>query len=317
MSNMPEILGLHHVTAIGGDPQGSVGFYREVLGLRLVKRTVNFDDPGTYHLYYGDALGRPGTLLTFFPWPGARLGRVGTGQVAGTALTIPEVAIGYWQERLRAYGVALQPITPRFEEEEVVLRFQDPDGLWVELVAHPQAEARPGWPEGPVPPEYGIRGLHAVMMLEAVAEPTLCFLIEGMGFRRVREEGARIRLAVGPGGPGAWVDLRVDPHASRGRVAVGTVHHVAWRVRNDAEQGAWRTHLQALGLYVTPVMDRKYFRSIYFREPGGVLFEIATDSPGFSVDEALERLGTGLMLPAWLEPMQEEIERALPPLTVP
>lgn len=317
MGNVPEIQGLHHVTAIGGDPQGNVRFYREVLGLRLVKRTVNFDDPGTYHLYYGDALGQPGTLLTFFPWPGARLGRVGTGQVATTALTIPEAAIGYWEERLRAYGVGMERITPRFEEEEVVLRFQDPDGLWLELVAHPQAEVRPGWPEGPVPPEFGIRGLHTVTMLEAVVELTLRFLMEGMGFRLVREEGDRIRLAIGPGGPGAWVDLLVDPRASRGRVAVGTVHHVAWRVRNDAEQGAWRTHLQALGLYVTPAMDRKYFRSIYFREPGGVLFEIATDPPGFTVDEAPERLGTGLMLPAWLEPMRGEIERALPPLTVP
>ena len=150
-----------------------------------------------------------------------------------------------------------------------------------------------------------------------MAEPTLRFLIEGMGFQVEREEGDRIRLRVGPGGPGAWVDLRIDPRASRGRVAVGTVHHVAWRVRNDAEQGAWRTHLQARGLYVTPVMDRKYFRSIYFREPGGVLFEIATDPPGFTIDEPPERLGAGLMLPDWLEPRRSEIERALPPLEVP
>ncbi|MCS6965080.1 MAG: ring-cleaving dioxygenase [Thermoflexus sp.] len=314
MGDAPEILGLHHVTAMGGAPHRNVRFYREVLGLRLVKRTVNFDDPGTYHLYYGDALGRPGTLLTFFPWPGARPGRVGVGQVAVTAFTIPEAAIGYWEKRLRAYGVAMERAASRLEEEEVVLRFQDPDGLWLELAAHPQAETRPGWPEGPVPLEYGIRGLHTVTMREAVAEPTLRFLIEGMGFRLVQEEGDRIRLAVGPGGPGAWVDLQVDPRAPRGHIAVGTVHHVAWRVRNDAEQGAWRTRLQALGLYVTPVMDRKYFHSIYFREPGGVLFEIATDPPGFTVDEAPERLGTGLMLPDWLEPMRGEIERALPPL---
>lgn len=317
MGVIPEIGGLHHVTAIAGDPRGNLRFYREVLGLRLVKRTVNFDDPGTYHLYYGDALGRPGTLLTFFPWPGARPGQVGSGQVVVTAFTIPEASIGYWRERLQAHGVAVEGIASRFEEEEVVLRFRDPDGLALELVAHPRAEERPGWSDGPVPPEHAIRGLHAVTLLEAIAEPTLRFLIEGMGFRVEREEGDQIRLRVGPGGPGAWVDLRVDPRASRGRVAVGTVHHVAWRVRNDAEQGAWRTHLQARGLYVTSVMDRKYFRSIYFREPGGVLFEIATDPPGFTVDEPPERLGTGLMLPDWLEPRRGEIERALPPLEVP
>lgn len=309
--------GLHHVTAIAGDPQGNLRFYGEVLGLRLVKRTVNFDDPGTYHLYYGDALGRPGTLLTFFPWPGARPGQVGASQVAVTALTIPEAAVGYWRERLRAHGVAVEGPIPRFGEEEVALWFRDPDGLWLELVAHPQAEGRPGWPEGPVPPEHAIRGLHAVTLWEALPEPTLRFLIEGMGFRIVREEGEWIRLAVGPGGPGAWVDLRPAPGAPRGRVAVGTVHHVAWRARNDAEQGAWRTHLQAMGLFVTPVMDRKYFRSIYFREPGGVLFEIATDSPGFAVDEPPERLGSGLMLPAWLEPRRAEIEAMLPPLAIP
>jgi len=316
MGGIPEIGGLHHVTAIAGDPRGNLRFYREVLGLRLVKRTVNFDDPGTYHLYYGDALGRPGTLLTFFPWPGARPGQVGAGQVVAIAFTIPEAAIGYWQERLQAHGVAVERIAPRFEEEEVVLGFRDPDGLALELVAHPRAEERSGWPDGPVPPDDAIRGLHAVALLEAVAEPTLRFLIEGMGFRVEREEGDRIRLQVGPGGPGAWMDLRMDPRASRGRGAVGTVHHVAWRVASEAEQGAWRTHLQAWGLYVTPVMDRKYFRSIYFREPGGVLFEIATDPPGFTVDEPPERLGTGLMLPDWLEPQRGEIERALPPLEV-
>ncbi|WP_376791546.1 ring-cleaving dioxygenase [Thermoflexus sp.] len=316
MNDQVAIQGLHHVTAIAGDPQRNVRFYTEILGLRLVKRTVNFDDPGTYHLYYGDSHGRPGTLLTFFPWPQARPGRVGAGQVAATAFTIPVSALDYWQGRLRAHGISVERIAPRFGEEEVVLSFQDPDGLELELVAHPRAEERPGWPEGPIPPEYALRGLHAVTMLEAIAEPTLRFLVEGMGFRLVQEEGDRVRLAVGAGGPGAWVDLRVDPRMSRGRVAVGTVHHVAWRVRNEAEQGAWRTRLQALGLYVTPVMDRKYFRSIYFREPGGVLFEIATDPPGFTVDEAPERLGTGLMLPPWLEPLRAEIEAALPPLMI-
>ncbi len=316
MGDRPEIQGLHHVTAIAGDPQRNVRFYTQVLGLRLVKRTVNFDDPGVYHLYYGDEQGRPGTLLTFFPWPGAHPGRVGAGQVAVIAFTIPEAAIGYWQERLRAHGIPVDAIASCFGGEEVVLRVQDPDGLALELVAHARAQERPGWPGGPVPPEYAIRGLHAVTIWEAVSEPTLRFLTEGMGFRVVQEEGDRIRLAIGPGGPGAWVDVRVDPRAPRGRVAVGTVHHVAWRVRNEAEQRAWRTRLQAFGLFVTPVMDRKYFRSIYFREPGGVLFEIATDPPGFTVDELPERLGTGLMLPPWLEPLRAEIERALPPLEI-
>ncbi|HXF68340.1 MAG TPA: ring-cleaving dioxygenase, partial [Thermoflexus sp.] len=236
MNDPVAIQGLHHVTAIAGDPQRNVRFYTEVLGLRLVKRTVNFDDPGTYHLYYGDSHGRPGTLLTFFPWPQAHPGRVGAGQVEVTAFTIPVSALDYWQGRLRAHGISVERIAPRFGEEEMVLSFQDPDGLELELVAHPGAEERPGWPEGPIPPEYALRGLHTVTLLEAIAEPTLRFLVEGMGFRLVQEEGDRVRLAVGPGGPGAWVDLRVDPRMSRGRVAVGTVHHVAWRVRNEAEQ---------------------------------------------------------------------------------
>ena len=311
--------GIHHVTAIASDPQRNVDFYTGVLGLRLVKLTVNFDDPGAYHLYYGDAVGHPGTLLTFFAWPGAPQGRQGTGQVASTAFSIPPGALDYWVERLNGRGIAVEGPTSRFGAQggEQVLALTDPDGLLLELVAHPAAHERPGWQKGPVPAEHAIRGLHGVTLWEAGYEHTATFLTETLGFRLLAEEGSVFRYGVGAGGPGALVDVRCAPDLGRGVVAVGTVHHVAWRTPSDADQRAWRQTIAGSGRDVTPVLDRQYFHSIYFHEPGGVLFEIATDPPGFTIDEPADELGTHLKLPPWLEPRRARLERLLPPLRLP
>jgi catechol 2,3-dioxygenase-like lactoylglutathione lyase family enzyme len=311
----PTLPGIHHVTAIAGDPQRNIDFYTAVLGLRLVKVTVNFDDPGTYHLYYGDGIATPGTILTFFPWPRAPRGRQGTGQVAVTALAIPPGALGYWMARLSQHGVAYDQLRTRFDEQ--VLAFRDPDGLVLELVARPDAPDRLAWAQGPVPAAYAVRGLHSVTLWEEGYELTAQLLTRMLGFRLIGEEQNILRYAVGAGGPGALVDIRCAPSAGRGSIAVGTVHHVAWRTPDDAHQLAWRERLVAAGLNVTPVRDRQYFHSIYFREPGGVLFEIATDLPGFTTDETVAELGTHLKLPPWLEPDRSRLERILPPLRLP
>lgn len=307
-----ELPGIHHVTAIAGDPQQNVDFYAGVLGLRLIKVTVNFDDPGTYHLYYGDEVGRPGTLLTFFPWPGAARGRRGTGQVTAVAFSIPAQAIDYWIDRLKRQTIDVRGPIAWFDEQ--VLAFDDPDGLPLELVAGPQADARTPWAGGPVPPASAIHGISTVTLTEAACEETAAFLTDTLGCGLVQREGSRVRFRMGAGGPGALVDVLCLPKPARGRVAVGSVHHVAWRTPDDESQRAWRQELATRGLDVTPVVDRQYFHSIYFREPGGVLFEIATDLPGFTVDEPAERLGTRLRLPPHLEPMRREIEQRLPPL---
>jgi glyoxalase family protein len=311
---MKEILGIHHVTAIAGDPQRNLDFYTNVLGLRLVKLTVNFDDPSAYHLYYGDEVGHPGTILTFFAWPDAPHGRRGTQQATAISFSIPENALGYWMERFRAHDVAFEKPIVRPDEEALV--FFDPDGLQLELVAHEDAEARDPWRDGPVPGERAIRGFYSVTLSEQRHERTASLLIETLGFRFAQESGERLRYKVNHGGAGAMVDVLRRPHGIPGGVAVGSVHHVAWRTPDDEQQLAWRQEIGRAGLDVTRVMDRQYFHSIYFREPGGVLFEIATDPPGFTVDEALEQLGTQLRLPPWLEPMRADIERGLPPVRV-
>jgi glyoxalase family protein len=310
-----QIPGIHHITAIASDPQRNVDFYTNVLGLRLVKLTVNFDDPTTYHLYFGDERGSPGTLLTFFPWPGATLGQRGTGQVAVTTFSVPEGALDYWENRLQQRGTALLKRQRRFDEE--VLAFLDPDWMQLELVARPGAEALAPWEGGGVPLDYAIRGFDGVTMWERDPLLSLDLLTGTMGFRLVGEEGPRIRLQAAPDGAGALVDLLHLPDQERGRDGAGTVHHVAWRTPSEAEQLAWRQDVATLGLRVTQVIDRQYFRSIYFREPGGVLFEIATDPPGMDWDEPIEALGTRLRLPSWLEPQREKVEAALPPLVLP
>jgi glyoxalase family protein len=310
-----EIPGVHHVTAIASDPQRNIDFYVGLLGLRLVKLTVNFDEPTTYHLYYGDELGHPGTILTFFAWPGGPNGRIGTGQLTTTSFSIPETAISFWMERLRSHNVPFQGPTGRFNE--LVLSFSDPDGLQLELAATDNSDQDKVWKEGPVPPEYGLRGFHSVALSEASPERTSSLLTETMGFRRTAQNGNRVRYEVGSGGPGAIVDVLIELDAPRGIVSVGSVHHVAWRTPDDGQQKAWREQLLGVGLNVTPVIDRKYFHSIYYREPGGILFEIATDPPGFTVDEPADQLGTRLTLPTWLEPKRPEIEQTLPPVRLP
>jgi len=308
-----EILGIHHVTAIASDPQTNVDFYAGVLGLRLVKRTVNFDDPSTYHLYYGDETGRPGSILTFFPWPGARRGSRGGGQATVTSFSVPEGSLGYWHERLSSRGVVHDDPSERFDEE--VLTLLDPDGLKLELVTHAGAADLEPWAGGPVPERHALRGFHSVTLAENDPAVTTGLLADGMGFRPAGELGPRSRFEVGAGGLGTRVDV-VATGEGRGRIAAGTVHHVAFRVADDAAQLAWQRRLSDLGQQVTEVRDRQYFRSIYFREPGGVLFELATDPPGFTRDETVAELGTGLKLPPWLEPHRERIAGVLPPLDV-
>jgi glyoxalase family protein len=308
------IAGIHHVTALASDPQANVDFYTGVLGLRLVKRTVNFDDPGTYHLYYGDEVGHPGTILTFFPWPMARRGIQGAGQVTVTSFSVPQSSLGWWTERLKGLGVPFEDPHPRLDEE--VLTLLDPDGLRLELVARTEADARAPWNGGPVPAEHAVRGFEGVTLMEWNPEVTSEVLAGTLGFRQVAEERSRFRFETGAGGHGARVDVLASPAAPRGHVSAGTVHHVAWRAADDADQLAWREAVAESGLYVTPVLDRQYFRSIYFREPGGVLFEIATDPPGFTRDEPLETLGSALKLPPWLEPERQRIEAVLPPIEV-
>jgi catechol 2,3-dioxygenase-like lactoylglutathione lyase family enzyme len=310
------IPGIHHVTALAGDPQQNLDFYTGVLGLRLVKLTVNFDDPETYHLYFGDEQGHPGTILTFFPWPGAARGRHGTGQLTVTAFSIPAGSMGYWADRLGAHGIEAGAPKTRFEEE--VIEFQDPDGLRLELVAQEAPAAGNAWThDGPVPKAHAIRGFHSVTLSEEGYERTARLLVDTLGFRLQREAGTRFRFETGGGGAGALVDVLCLPDVLPGRVAVGTVHHVAWRTPDADVQESLREDIAALGYNVTPVIDRKYFHSVYFREPGGVLFEIATDQPGFAVDEPAGELGTRLMLPPWLEPSRAELEARLPPLRLP
>jgi catechol 2,3-dioxygenase-like lactoylglutathione lyase family enzyme len=310
----PMIPGIHHVTAICSDPQQNVDFYCGVLGLRLVKLTVNFDDPGSYHLYYGDETGRPGSIMTFFAWPGAARGVIGPPQVTATAFAAPREAIEFWSERLREHRVAIEPGISRFGEQ--VLSFPDPDGLRLEIVAtaEPGGQIPTG---GPVPAPSAIRGFHAVTLAEEGYENTARLLTEVMKFRADGSEGNRFRYRAGSGEFASIVDVLCVPDARDGGMGAGVVHHVAFRAPDDAQQAAWRAQIGGLGYNVTPVMDRQYFHSIYFREPGGVLFEIATDPPGFATDEAPGELGTRLRLPPWLEPHRAQIEQVLPRLRLP
>ena len=308
------ITGLHHVTCIASDPQANLDFYTRVLGQRMVKLTVNFDDPGTYHFYFGDEAGSPGTLMTFFPWPGAARGRVGNGQASATAFSIPVGAGDFWLNRLRDLGVdSVEEGAARFGER--VIRFADPDGLPLELIESFN-DPRAGRGDHGVPGERSIRGFHSVTLAESEPGATVGLLTETMGLRLIGEEeaGRRLRYAAGEAHAGMVVDIVVDPSAGRGLQGAGTVHHIAWRTPDDAQQAAWLAELGALGLPVSPVMDRFYFHSIYFREPGGVLFEIATDPPGMAIDEPIEHLGESLVLPQQYEPFRGRLEKALPRL---
>jgi glyoxalase family protein len=309
----PAIHGLHHVTAIAGDPQRNLDFYVGLLGLRLVKRTINFDDPGTYHFYFGDAVGTPGTILTFFSWPAARRGSRGVGEVEATAFAIPLESINYWLERLREHHVAAERLPERFGAQ--VIRLLDADGMLLELVAAESGnEVRP-WTEGSVAGEHSIRGFHSVSAAVENHQETATFLTETFGYRFVQETGNRFRFAAPGKGVGKIIDLIGRSESPPGRLGTGSVHHIAFRVLDEAQQNAWRVKILELGYDVSPIMDRVYFRSIYFRAPGGVLFEIATDPPGFATDENVRELGTSLCLPPWMEGSRPKIEQILPALS--
>jgi glyoxalase family protein len=311
----PTIPGIHHITAIAGDPQRNLDFYTTILGLRLIKLTVNFDDPGTYHFYFGNEDGTPGSILTFFPWPHAPRGTVGSGQVTATTFAVPLGSGPYWRSRLSTHGRAVTDAGERFGE--AILAFNDPDGLPIELVATRHANPVLAWKDTPVERAHAICGFHSATLSEEGYEQTARLLTDTMGFSLVGNEGSRFRYQAGDGGAGAIVDLLCTPDRRSGRLGTGTVHHIAWRTPDDAQQLQWRAELARLGYNVTPVIDRNYFHSIYYREPGGVLFEIATDPPGFAVDESKEHLGERLVLPHQYESQRSSLERILPPLTLP
>lgn len=310
------IAGLHHVTAIAGDPQRNLDFYVGTLGFRLVKRTVNFDDPSTYHFYFADAIGSPGTILTFFPWPGARPGRRGSGEIEATAFAIPTESINYWLERLAKHDVQTERAATRFGDE--VIRFADPDGMVLELISAPPASDISPWADSRVPVEHSLRGFHSVTAAVEGYERTAKLLTETFGYQLIQEVGNRFRfLAAGENGTGKIIDLLCTPDGQRAGSGAGSVHHIAFRAKDDAEQRAWREEIASLGFNVSPIMDRTYFHSIYFREPGGVLFEIATDPPGFALDESPEELGNNLRLPPQYESSRSHIEQILQPIVVP
>jgi glyoxalase family protein len=292
--------GIHHITAIAGDPQRNLDFYTEALGLRLVKRTVNFDDPGSYHFYFGDNIGTPGTIMTFFPWPGGRRGARGSGQVTTVSFAVPRNSMAFWKERLRATHVIAEEIEERFGING--LRFLDADGLQLKLVASAREESSS---------EPAVRGFAAPTLEVRNPEKTEKLLSEILGFEFVAEENNRRRFRGSGSNASAEIDL-VSSEADFGQIAAGTVHHIAFRAADDDEQLKVHEQLVARGLNVTPVIDRQYFHSIYFREPNGILFEIATDGPGFLIDEPADALGETLKLPPIYEPKRKEIERVLP-----
>jgi glyoxalase family protein len=308
-----QINGIHHVTAIAGPARRNLDFYGRVLGLRLVKKTVNFDDPGTYHLYYGDAAGAPGTILTFFPWEHAAAGRLGVGETQETAFRVPAGAIGYWTHRLVEHGVVHEQPQKRFGE--TVLSFRDPDGMRLAIIGVTGIESEPAWGEGGIPAEYAIRGFHSVSLLLDEAAPTGAILSDVFGFKEIARDGSLIRYKAEGTALGNIIDLRAAGGFLPARQGAGSVHHIAFRAADDAaQQEMVRRLAENHGIRTTEQKDRNYFRSVYFREPGRVLFEIATDVPGFAVDEAPESLGQALKLPAQYEAQRSRIEAVLPDL---
>ncbi|WP_168123121.1 ring-cleaving dioxygenase [Paenibacillus sp. HB172176] len=302
--------GIHHITAFVRDPQVTADFYAGVLGLRLVKKTINFDAPEVYHLYFGDQAGSPGTIITFFPWKDSRKGRIGGGQVGITTYVVPQDALGFWRERLAKLNVAFQE-TERFAEQ--YLQFEDPDGLRGEIVAREEG-ANSEWSFSGVPTDKAIKGFGGAVLFSTAPESTGKLLAEVMGLDKVGENGeyARYRSF---GEIGNTIDVNIAPmaHGSGGH---GTVHHIAWRAKDDAEHVRWRTQVAEHGYQPTPIIDRQYFNAVYFREEGGILFEIATDPPGFARDEPQESLGEKLMLPEWYEGHRSEIQGLLKPFVV-
>ena len=313
-SSVP-IIGLHHVTATVDDAQADLTFYTDLLGLRLLKKTVNFDNHHVYHFYYGDERGTPGTIWTTFPYKGygVPVGAKGAGQIGVTCFSVPSSSLPFWRDRLRARAVPVREAEPRFGEESIA--FSDPSGLAIELVAN-NRDRRAPWTTAGVGHEAAVRGLHSVTMNIADPAPTMQFMTSVLGFAVVNEMAGRIRLAVNADEPGRTMEIAHSRAMPRARNGLGTVHHVAMAVPTADDQLRMRRQLVSLGVQVTQVMDRQYFTSIYFREPGGVLFEIATVPPGFTVDETLNGLGRELKLPPWEEPNRKEIEAGLPKVAV-
>ncbi|MDJ0754773.1 MAG: ring-cleaving dioxygenase [Ardenticatenaceae bacterium] len=307
---MQAVQGLHHITAVASDPQANVDFYHHVLGQRLVKKTVNFDDPGTYHLYYGDEIGTPGTIMTFFPWRHMKRGRLGNGETAAVGYGIRPDSVDFWRKRLAAFNVAVGEVQTRFGA--VVIPFEDPDGMRLELVTTTDPATIRPWHDGPIAEEHMLLGFHSVTLWLDEVDQTGQLLVDQLGYERVGQEGARTRYRGASDDVGLFVDLLHRPGEPSGRFGAGSIHHIAFRTVDDGEQQEYLAALRAAGQQVTPVQDRQYFHSIYFRSPGGVLFEIATDAPGFLYDEPLDELGTNLKLPVWYEQHRPRIEAALP-----
>lgn len=308
------IPGIHHVTCITGDVQKCTDFYVGVLGLRFVKKSINQDLPDTYHIYFGDNVGSPGTAMTFFGWPTWPKQRAGSGQVTTVSFAVPHGSLDFWSNRLRKLGVAHQRAS-RLDTDVLVLH--DPDHIQLELAAKADDSRWVPWPDSAVDMEHAIRGFHSVTLTVAETVATFNLLVSTMGFRKVTKEGSLTRFETGAGGPHAIVDVIEAPEGPTGEESIGTVHHVAWRTPDAKAQVAWRDLLVRAGRNVTPVIDRWYFKSIYYREPGGVLFEIATDGPGFTVDEPAQTLGASLSLPPWFQVRREQLDQVLPQIVVP
>lgn len=306
------ITGIHHITALASDPQRNIDFYTGILGLRLVKKTINFDAPDVYHLYYGNESGSPGTILTFFPYLGIPQGRKGKGQLTVTSFSVSENAMEYWTKRLDKFNITYEGPQSRFNE--LFIYFEDHNGLGLELVAN-TVDKRPGFTFGNIPSEFAIKGFYSMTLAEECYEKTASLLVGQMNHTLIAEKGNRFRFSAN-GHPGDLVDILCSPDSLKGVSGYGTIHHVAFATANDNTQLEAREKLLKFGLNVTPVLDREYFHSIYFREPGGVLFEIATIPPGFTVDEPLEQLGQSLKLPPWEEKNRTLIEERLPPIHV-
>ena len=304
--------GIHHITALAGNAQRNVDFYVKSLGMRLVKKSVNQDDPGTYHLFYGNAEGSPGSGFTFFPWPMARQGKPGLGEAVKVALAVPEDSINYWAEHFGKEGIDFDGPYDRFGQQAI--GFKDPDRLQLELVFDKKAEQLPGWDQGKVPAEYGIRGFRGTTLRLNETEPTADVLTKVFGFEETdRTEDARHYTTDAPIGGSVIIEEGEEKPSANGR---GIIHHVAFRAKDDNEQKAMRQKVIEMGLNPTDVIDRHWFHSVYFKSPGGVLFEIATDGPGYDVDEDPDKLGQKLILPPWLESRREMIEKRLPEINV-
>jgi len=323
---VPAIAGIHHITAIASEPQANLEFHVGILGLRLIKQTVNFDDPGSWHLYVATHNPIPGSVLTYFAWPGAKRGRPGLGEVRTTSFAVGPNSLGWWTDRLKRLGIPVQSPQRRFDEDFISL--EDFDGTRLELVASAESASMAEDVGSPLPPQHAIRGFHSATLTSRGFEATARLLTEVMGFAATREVDHRVRFEGGgpPGTAGRFVDLIDASHTSGleppgppsgPRLGAGSVHHIAFRTPDDPAQERWRATLVGEGLNVTPILDRQYFHSLYLREPGGVIVEFATDSPGFAVDEPADSLGSTIKLPPWLEPKRSQIESTLPPLTLP